>query len=60
ARLGNLEFLEEKPLLGEALARVKRAEKKWRDKRETLQLETTIVYKEAKESVDALFVNSQY
>ncbi|MED3220718.1 pesticidal protein, partial [Bacillus thuringiensis] len=47
ARLGNLEFLEEKPLVGEALARVKRAEKKWRDKRETLQLETTIVYKEA-------------
>nr|QBO56621.1 Cry1C-like protein [Bacillus thuringiensis serovar kurstaki] len=60
ARLGNLEFLEEKPLLGEALARVKRAEKKWRDKREKLQLETNIVYKEAKESVDALFVNSQY
>nr|O66377.2 RecName: Full=Pesticidal crystal protein Cry1Fb; AltName: Full=132 kDa crystal protein; AltName: Full=Crystaline entomocidal protoxin; AltName: Full=Insecticidal delta-endotoxin CryIF(b) [Bacillus thuringiensis serovar morrisoni]AAF21767.1 crystal protein Cry1Fb [Bacillus thuringiensis serovar morrisoni] len=60
ARLGNLEFLEEEPLLGEALARVKRAEKKWRDKREKLQLETNIVYKEAKESVDALFVNSQY
>ncbi|OTY43490.1 delta endotoxin C-terminal domain-containing protein, partial [Bacillus thuringiensis] len=60
ARLGNLEFLEEKPLVGEALARVKRAEKKWRDKREKLQLETNIVYKEAKESVDALFVNSQY
>nr|AIW52616.1 Cry1Ha-like protein [Bacillus thuringiensis] len=60
ARLGNLEFLEEKPLLGEALARVKRAEKKWRDKREKLELETNIVYKEAKESVDALFVNSQY
>ncbi|MEB9215063.1 insecticidal delta-endotoxin Cry8Ea1 family protein, partial [Bacillus cereus] len=60
ARLGNLEFLEEKPLLGEALARVKRAEKKWRDKREKLELETNIVYKEAKKSVDALFVNSQY
>ncbi|MEB9173930.1 insecticidal delta-endotoxin Cry8Ea1 family protein, partial [Bacillus cereus] len=60
ARLGNLEFLEEKPLVGEALARVKRAEKKWRDKREKLELETNIVYKEAKESVDALFVNSQY
>ncbi|MDA2153090.1 insecticidal delta-endotoxin Cry8Ea1 family protein, partial [Bacillus cereus] len=53
ARLGNLEFLEEKPLVGEALARVKRAEKKWRDKREKLELETNIVYKEAKESVDA-------
>ncbi|MEC3028221.1 insecticidal delta-endotoxin Cry8Ea1 family protein, partial [Bacillus cereus] len=60
ARLGNLEFLEEKPLVGEALARVKRAEKKWRDKREKLEWETNIVYKEAKESVDALFVNSQY
>nr|AGU13864.1 pesticidal protein [Bacillus thuringiensis] len=60
ARLGNLEFLEEKPLLGEALARVKRAEKKWRDKRDKLELETNIVYKEAKESVDALFVDSQY
>nr|WBY50526.1 Cry1Gb-9Ca [synthetic construct] len=60
ARLGNLEFLEEKPLVGEALARVKRAEKKWRDKREKLELETNIVYKEAKKSVDALFVNSQY
>nr|QKO28714.1 crystal insecticidal protein [Bacillus thuringiensis] len=60
ARLGNLEFLEEKPLLGEALARVKRAEKKWRDKREQLQFETNIVYKEAKESVDALFVDSHY
>ncbi|MGI8363135.1 insecticidal delta-endotoxin Cry8Ea1 family protein [Bacillus cereus] len=60
ARLGNLEFLEEKPLVGEALSRVKRAEKKWRDKREKLQLETNIVYKEAKESVDALFVNSRY
>nr|AAK14339.1 insecticidal crystal protein BTRX3 [Bacillus thuringiensis serovar kunthalanags3] len=60
ARLGNLEFLEEKPLVGEALARVKRAEKKWRDKREKLEWETNIVYKEAKESVHALFVNSQY
>nr|AAG16877.1 delta endotoxin [Bacillus thuringiensis] len=60
ARLGNLEFLEEKPLVGEALARVKRAEKKWRDKREKLEWETNIVYKEAKESVDALFINSQY
>nr|ADV57667.1 Cry1Ac [Bacillus thuringiensis] len=60
ARLGNLEFLEEKPLVGEALARVKRAEKKWRDKRGKLEWETNIVYKEAKESVDALFVNSQY
>lgn len=60
ARLGNLEFLEEKPLLGEALARVKRAEKKWRDKREILQSETNIVYKEAKEAVDGLFVDSQY
>nr|AAA22420.1 5.3 class delta endotoxin [Bacillus thuringiensis] len=60
ARLGILEFLEEKPLVGEALARVKRAEKKWRDKREKLEWETNIVYKEAKESVDALFVNSQY
>nr|UKP14316.1 insecticidal protein [Bacillus thuringiensis] len=60
ARLGNLEFLEEKPLVGEALARVKRAEKKWRDGREKLEWETNIVYKEAKESVDALFVNSQY
>nr|AAK55546.1 Cry1Ab16 [Bacillus thuringiensis] len=60
ARLGNLEFLEEKPLVGEALARVKRAEKKWRDKREKLEWETNIVYKEAKESVDAVFVNSQY
>nr|ALJ10947.1 endotoxin cry1Ab [Bacillus thuringiensis] len=60
ARLGNLEFLEEKPLVGEALARVKRAEKKWRGKREKLEWETNIVYKEAKESVDALFVNSQY
>nr|prf insect control protein [Bacillus thuringiensis] len=60
-RLGNLEFLEGRaPLVGEALARVKRAEKKWRDKREKLEWETNIVYKEAKESVDALFVNSQY
>nr|AAO39720.1 insecticidal crystal protein [Bacillus thuringiensis] len=60
ARLGNLEFIEEKPLLGEALSRVKRAEKKWRDKREKLQLETKRVYTEAKEAVDALFVDSQY
>ncbi|USP55749.1 Pesticidal crystal protein Cry1Ac (plasmid) [Bacillus thuringiensis] len=60
AKIGNLEFLEEKLLLGEALARVKKAEKKWRDKREKLEWETNIVYKEAKESVDALFVDSQY
>nr|UOF75556.1 cry1B-like protein [Bacillus thuringiensis] len=60
ARLGNLEFIEEKPLLGEALSRVKREEKKWRDKREKLQLETKRVYTEAKEAVDALFVDSQY
>nr|AMB62179.1 pesticidal protein MP258SFL [Bacillus thuringiensis]WAU17185.1 Cry1Be-like protein [Bacillus thuringiensis] len=60
ARLGNLEFIEEKPLLGEALSRVKRAEKKWRDKREKLQLETKRVYTEAKEAVGALFVDSQY
>nr|Q03745.1 RecName: Full=Pesticidal crystal protein Cry1Eb; AltName: Full=134 kDa crystal protein; AltName: Full=Crystaline entomocidal protoxin; AltName: Full=Insecticidal delta-endotoxin CryIE(b) [Bacillus thuringiensis serovar aizawai]AAA22346.1 cryIE(b) [Bacillus thuringiensis serovar aizawai] len=60
ARLGNLEFIEEKPLIGEALSRVKRAEKKWRDKREKLQLETKRVYTEAKEAVDALFVDSQY
>ncbi|MCT6947194.1 MAG: insecticidal delta-endotoxin Cry8Ea1 family protein [Bacillus thuringiensis] len=60
AKLGNLEFIEEKPLLGKALSRVKRAEKKWRDKYEKLQLETKRVYTEAKESVDALFVDSQY
>ncbi|MGI8363400.1 insecticidal delta-endotoxin Cry8Ea1 family protein [Bacillus cereus] len=60
ARLGNLEFIEEKPLVGEALSRVKRAEKKWRDKREKLELETKRVYTEAKEAVDALFVDSQY
>ncbi|AQY42687.1 pesticidal crystal protein Cry1Bd [Bacillus thuringiensis] len=60
ARLGNLEFIEEKPLIGEALSRVKRAEKKWRDKREKLQLETKRVYTEAKETVDALFVDSHY
>ncbi|MEC3269206.1 delta endotoxin C-terminal domain-containing protein, partial [Bacillus thuringiensis] len=60
ARIGNLEFIEEKPLLGEALSRVKRAEKKWRNKREKLQLETKRVYTEAKEAVGALFVDSQY
>ncbi|USP56049.1 Pesticidal crystal protein Cry1Ac (plasmid) [Bacillus thuringiensis] len=60
AKLGNLEFIEEKPLLGEALSRVKRAEKKWKDKCEKLQLETQRVYTEAKESVDALFIDSQY
>ncbi|KIP24035.1 pesticidal crystal cry1Ac domain protein [Bacillus thuringiensis serovar morrisoni] len=37
-RLGNLAFLEEKPLLEGALARVKRAEKKWRDQHEKLHL----------------------
>ncbi|USP55729.1 Pesticidal crystal protein Cry1Ha (plasmid) [Bacillus thuringiensis] len=60
AKIGNLEFLKEKLLLGEALARVKKAEKKWRDKRDKLEWETNVVYKEAKESVDALFVDSQY
>lgn len=59
ATLGNLEVIEEGPLTGEALAHVKRKEKKWNQHMEKKRWETQQAYDRAKQAVDTLFTNVQ-
>uniref|UniRef100_UPI0005CF27E2 insecticidal delta-endotoxin Cry8Ea1 family protein n=1 Tax=Bacillus cereus TaxID=1396 RepID=UPI0005CF27E2 len=58
ATLGNIECVTERPLVGEALARVKKKEEKWKNKLEEIKLITQQVYKEAELAVANLFVDS--
>lgn len=59
ATFGNVEVIEEKPLVGEALARVKRQETKWRTKVEQLRADTQAIYARAKQAIDVLFTDAQ-
>ncbi|WP_197227700.1 insecticidal delta-endotoxin Cry8Ea1 family protein, partial [Bacillus thuringiensis] len=59
AKFGNLEVIEDGPVIGEALARVKRQETKWRNKLTQLRTETQAIYTRAKQAIDNLFTNAQ-
>ncbi|ALL11744.1 hypothetical protein BTXL6_10620 [Bacillus thuringiensis] len=59
AKFGNLEVIEYGPVIGEALARVKRQETKWRNKFTQLRTETQAIYTRAKQAIDNLFTNAQ-
>ncbi|MEC2709750.1 insecticidal delta-endotoxin Cry8Ea1 family protein [Bacillus thuringiensis] len=59
AKFGNLEVIEDGPVIGEALARVKRQETKWRNKLTQLRTETQVIYTRAKQALDNLFANAQ-
>nr|Q03749.1 RecName: Full=Pesticidal crystal protein Cry7Aa; AltName: Full=129 kDa crystal protein; AltName: Full=Crystaline entomocidal protoxin; AltName: Full=Insecticidal delta-endotoxin CryVIIA(a) [Bacillus thuringiensis]AAA22351.1 crystal protein [Bacillus thuringiensis serovar galleriae] len=59
AKFGNLEVIEDGPVIGEALARVKRQETKWRNKLAQLTTETQAIYTRAKQALDNLFANAQ-
>ncbi|WP_044796005.1 insecticidal delta-endotoxin Cry8Ea1 family protein, partial [Bacillus cereus] len=59
AKFGNVEVIEDNPLVGEALARVKRQETKWRSKLTQLQTETQAIYTRAKQALDNIFVDEQ-
>nr|AEH76815.1 Cry7Ba1-like protein [Bacillus thuringiensis] len=59
AKFGNLEVIEDSPVIGEALARVKRKETKWRNKLAQLRTETQAIYTRAKQALDNLFANAQ-
>ncbi|WP_197223327.1 insecticidal delta-endotoxin Cry8Ea1 family protein, partial [Bacillus thuringiensis] len=59
AKFGNLEVIEDGPVSGEALARVKRQETKWRNKLAQLRTETQAIYTRAKQALDNLFTDAQ-
>nr|BAM99306.1 155 kDa hypothetical protein delta-endotoxin [Bacillus thuringiensis serovar dakota] len=59
AKFGNLEVIEDGPVIGEALARVKRQETKWRNKLTQPRTETQAIYTRAKQAIDNLFTNVQ-
>nr|AGU13819.1 pesticidal protein [Bacillus thuringiensis] len=59
AKFGNLEVIENGPVIGEALARVKRQETKWRNQLTQLRTETQAIYTRAKQALDNLFANAQ-
>uniref|UniRef100_Q45707 Pesticidal crystal protein Cry7Ab n=1 Tax=Bacillus thuringiensis subsp. dakota TaxID=132268 RepID=CR7AB_BACUA len=59
AKFGNLEVIEDGPVIGEALARVKRQETKWRNKLAQMTTETQAIYTRAKQALDNLFANAQ-
>nr|AGU13818.1 pesticidal protein [Bacillus thuringiensis] len=59
AKFGNLEVIEDGLVIGEALARVKRQETKWRNKLTQLRTETQAIYTRAKQAIDNLFTNAQ-
>ncbi|WP_252198956.1 insecticidal delta-endotoxin Cry8Ea1 family protein [Bacillus mycoides] len=59
ATLNNLEVIEEGPLSGESLERVKHREKKWKQNMEAKRLETQQAYNAAKQVVDSLFTNAK-
>ncbi|MEC2709907.1 insecticidal delta-endotoxin Cry8Ea1 family protein [Bacillus thuringiensis] len=59
AKFGNLEVIENGPVIGEALARVKRQETKWRNQLIQLRTETQAIYTRAKQALDNLFANAQ-
>ncbi|AXY11484.1 hypothetical protein CUC43_33410 (plasmid) [Bacillus thuringiensis LM1212] len=60
ANIDNLEIIEAQPLTGEALARVKKREQKWKQEMAKKQLETERAVQAAQDAIQLLFTNAQY
>nr|AFU51811.1 Cry8Sa1 [Bacillus thuringiensis] len=59
ATLGNLELVEEGPLSGDTLERVRKQEKQWQDQMARRRAETETRYGAAKQAIDRLFIDYQ-
>ncbi|WP_305927793.1 insecticidal delta-endotoxin Cry8Ea1 family protein [Bacillus mycoides] len=59
AQLDNIEVIEANPLTGEALARVKKREQKWKREREHQCMETETAVRIATQALDSLFTSPQ-
>ncbi|PFK10672.1 insecticidal delta-endotoxin Cry8Ea1 family protein, partial [Bacillus cereus] len=60
ANIDNLEIIEAQPLTGEALARVKKREQKWKQEMEQKRLQTEKAVQAAQGAIQPLFTNAQY
>ncbi|PGA70129.1 insecticidal delta-endotoxin Cry8Ea1 family protein [Bacillus toyonensis] len=60
ANIDNLEIIEAQPLTGEALARVKKREQKWKKEVAKKRLETERAVQAAQGAIQPLFTNAQY
>ncbi|PFY68411.1 insecticidal delta-endotoxin Cry8Ea1 family protein, partial [Bacillus toyonensis] len=60
ANIDNLEIIEAQPLTGEALARVKKREQKWKQEMAQKRLQTDKAVQAAQTAMQALFTNAQY
>ncbi|PHG00027.1 hypothetical protein COI63_26935, partial [Bacillus toyonensis] len=60
ANINNLEIIEAQPLTGEALARVKKREQKWKQEIAQKRLRTEKAVQAAKGALQTLFANAQY
>lgn len=59
ATLGNLEVIEDETLAGEELTHVKHLEQKWKEHMASKRKKTEELFYQAKEAVDALFIDAQ-
>ncbi|MED3086437.1 insecticidal delta-endotoxin Cry8Ea1 family protein [Bacillus toyonensis] len=59
ANIDNLEIIEAQPLTGEALARVKKREQRWKQERDKKRLETEKAVQTAQGAIQNLFTNTQ-
>ncbi|MRC19763.1 hypothetical protein GH866_29995 [Bacillus thuringiensis] len=60
ANVGNLEIIEEQPLVGEALKRVKKREQEWEEKMKHQCYETDMVVRDTRNAINTLFTSLQY
>ncbi|PEL10255.1 hypothetical protein CN624_33740, partial [Bacillus toyonensis] len=60
ANIDNLEIIEAQPLTGEALARVKKREQKWKQEMAQKRFQTDKAVQAAQTAMQALFTNAQY
>nr|BAB78602.1 crystal protein CryE6Q [Bacillus thuringiensis] len=60
ANIDNLEIIEAQPLTGEALARVKKREQRWKQEMTKKRLETETAVQAAQDAIQNLFTNTQY
>lgn len=60
ANIDNLEIIEGQPLTGEALARVKKREHKWKEEMKQKRCKTEEAVQAAQAAINALFTNTQY
>ncbi|PGU52328.1 hypothetical protein COD64_27260, partial [Bacillus cereus] len=59
ANIDNLEIIEAQPLTGEALARVKKREQRWKQERDKKRLEADKAVQAAQKAIQGLFTNTQ-